>query len=92
MRRAVTILGLIAMASAVALVQVRQSARAWFIEHQQLQAERDALNTEWGRLLLEQSTWSVHGRVERVARGRLDMVMPDPDQVVTLRTAETATP
>jgi len=34
------------------------------------------LNEEWGRLLLEQSTWASPGRVERQAKIRLDMEVP----------------
>jgi cell division protein FtsL len=51
-------------------------------ELQVLQAERDALDVEWGKLLLEEGAWSEHRRVETVARQRLGMAIPDPKQVV----------
>ena len=37
---------------------------------------RDDLDIEWGQLQLEQSTWATHGRVERVARDELRMIIP----------------
>ena len=33
---------------------------------------------QWGQLQLEQSTWSTHAFVERVASTRLHMATPDP--------------
>lgn len=47
-----------------------------------LQRERDALDVEWGRLLLEEATWSEHRRVEGMARERLGMSIPTPDSVL----------
>jgi len=35
------------------------------------------MQEDYGRLLLEQSTWASHRWVERVARGDLDMQSPD---------------
>ena len=31
------------------------------------------IDVEWGQLQLEQSTWAMHSRVEKIARGRLQM-------------------
>ena len=52
------------------------------MELQGLQRQRDQLAEEWGQLLLEQSTWSTHARIEGEARDRLDMEAPRPDAVV----------
>jgi cell division protein FtsL len=52
---------------------------------QGLQAERDAMNVEWGQLQLEQSTHTTHGKVENAARQRLGMQIPGPQQVMILR-------
>ena len=48
------------------------------------------LDVEWGQLQLEQSTWAMHARVERVARDRLHMGAPDAKrtQVVLPATAQ----
>ena len=41
------------MVSAIGVVQLKHENRLRFVELQQLQAQRDALNVEWGQLLLE---------------------------------------
>jgi cell division protein FtsL len=64
-------------ASALAVVYSQHRARSLFVELQRLERERAELDTEWGRLELEQSTWATHGRIERIARERLDMRLPD---------------
>ena len=47
---------------------------------QALQAQRDALNVEWGQLLLEEGAWSQHRRVELLARTRIGMSVPGSAQ------------
>jgi cell division protein FtsL len=64
------------------LVYTKHQSRKLFVELQQLKYQVDDLNTEWGQLQLEQSAWSDHGRIERVARTRLSMVLPESDEVV----------
>jgi cell division protein FtsL len=69
------------LASAVGVVFVRNEARTLFTELERLSAERDQLNIEWGQLQLEQSAWSNHGFVERVASDKLLMTLPQPAEV-----------
>jgi len=69
------------LVSAVAVIQVRNEARTLFTELEHLSAERDELNIEWGQLQLEQSAWSNHGFVERVANDKLRMTLPQPAEV-----------
>jgi len=69
------------LASAVGVVFVRNEARTLFTELERLSAERDQLNIEWGQLQLEQSAWSNHGFVERVANDKLLMTLPQPAEV-----------
>jgi cell division protein FtsL len=69
------------LASAVGVVWSKQQSRNQFVELQRLEKERDLLDTEWGQLRLEQSTWVTYGRIEKVARDDLRMVVPDPNQV-----------
>jgi cell division protein FtsL len=73
------------LASAIMLVYSKHLSRKLFVDLQQLKREVGELNTEWGQLQLEQSAWSDHGRIERVARDRLSMVMPAPDEVVFVK-------
>ena len=44
-------------------------------------SERDKLQAEWGRLILEQSTWTAHSRIESLAVARLHMRIPEPAEV-----------
>lgn len=42
---------------------------------------RDKAQAEWGRLILEQSTWTAHNRIETLANERLKMRIPEPAEV-----------
>ncbi len=78
----VTVLFSLVLASAILLVYSKHQSRKLFVELQQLKYQVDALNTEWSQLQLEQSAWSGHGRIERIASKRLSMVMPGSNDVV----------
>lgn len=87
MRRGLVLMTLLLMAivaSAMAVVYARHESRSLFIELEKAEAERDELNYEWGRLQIEQSAWSTHGRIEEVAHGKLNMVMPDRSNTVVI--------
>jgi len=43
--------------------------------------ERDKAQAEWGRLILEQSTWTAHSRIESLASEQLKMRVPAADEV-----------
>ncbi len=92
MTKRVVLLLLAVVISAVLVVDVRHRSRVLFVNLQALNAERDALNVEWGKLLLEEGAWSQHQRVEAVARTRLNMDIPRPDQVVVVRASKEQTP
>jgi len=70
--------------SALAVIDARHENRRLFAQLQQLRQQRDQLNVEWGQLLLEQSTWSTHSRIEQMATQQLDMQMPAYVQVVVV--------
>jgi cell division protein FtsL len=42
---------------------------------------RDKAQAEWGRLILEQSTWTAHNRIESLATEQLQMLIPDAANV-----------
>lgn len=44
-------------------------------------SERDKAQAEWGRLILEQSTWTAHSRIENLASEQLKMRIPAADEV-----------
>ncbi len=81
LRMSLLVLWLMVMVSAVGVVWSKQQSRNQFVELQRLEKERDQLDTEWGQLRLEQSTWVTYGRIEKIARDDLHMVVPDPNQV-----------
>jgi cell division protein FtsL len=71
--------------SATGLVYSKHENRKLFVELEQANAQIVSLNNEWGRLQLEQSAWSDHGRIERIARTRLGMKIPDANEVVFIK-------
>ena len=79
------VFGLANVLSAMGVVYAKHQSRSLFGELQALEARRDEMNTEWGQLQLEQSTLTTHGQVERAARKRLHMLIPEPADVVILR-------
>jgi len=84
-RLALVLLGLLA-ACAVGLVTSQHHARKLFAELEREQARTKALEVEYGQLQLEQSTWAMHARVERLARQRLRMDAPEPSRLQVLET------
>ena len=70
--------------SALWVVIAQHDARRFFVELQALAEERDALDEQWVRLQLEQSTWASDDRIEAVARRELNMRSPEQGAVVLL--------
>ena len=66
------------LASAAGAIYAKHRSRELFVELEGLHRQRDNLEIEWGQLQLEQSSWSTHAFVERVATTRLKMATPDP--------------
>lgn len=68
--------------SSVGVVYTQHANRQLFVQLQKLQAERDNLEIEWELLQLEQSTLVTDVAVEETARLRLNMLIPDPGEVL----------
>jgi cell division protein FtsL len=83
---------MLVMLTAMAVVTLRHQSRLLFVEYQSLQAARDSLNIEWGKLLLEEGAWSEHRRVETLARDRLRMATPVARRVVIVKEQRGAAP
>ncbi|MGH8373046.1 MAG: cell division protein FtsL [Gammaproteobacteria bacterium] len=81
-RAVMALLLLAVLLSAFAVIDARHENRVLFAQLQQLRQQRDALNVEWGQLLLEQSTWSTHARIEQMATQKLDMELPEHVEIV----------
>ena len=82
---AIPLLWVMVLASAAAVVYARHQARDLFVRLEKLNAERDSLEMEWGRMQLEQSAWSSHAFVERVANAKLQMNLPQTRDVRIVR-------
>ena len=81
---AVAGLSLLLIASAIAVVHTKYATRKLFVELEHLRAHRDSVDVEWGQLRLEQSTWSTHGRIHRMAQEQLGMGAPRPEDMVVI--------
>ncbi|MFT5390209.1 MAG: cell division protein FtsL [Gammaproteobacteria bacterium] len=68
--------------SAVSVVYVKHENRKQFVGLQQLERERDELQTRWNRLQLEYSAWATHDRIQEVANARLELHAPPTAAVV----------
>jgi cell division protein FtsL len=79
------VLWLAVLGSSMQVIYARHKARALFVQLEKLNAQRDALDMEWGRLQLEQSYWSSHAFVERVANAKLQMNLPQTRDVRIVR-------
>jgi cell division protein FtsL len=90
MRKQLVFLTMVVVACALTVTELRHRNRLLFAELQTVTRERDALNTEWGQLLLEQGAWSEQRRVEETARARLGMALPAGEQVVVVRADKSA--
>lgn len=77
----VAVAWLAVLASAAGAVWTKHRSRDLFVELEKLNQRRDALEVEWGQLQLEQSAWSTHAFVERVASQRLKMATPRAEDI-----------
>lgn len=76
-----TALIVLVMSSAIACIYAKHESRKLFTELQGLIAERDRMEVDWGRLQIEQGTWSTYARVEQVAREKMNMRLPQAEQI-----------
>ena len=77
----VAALWVIALGSAAGAIYSKHRARELFVTLERLNNQRDNLEVEWGQLQLEQSAWSTHAFVERVASTKLKMGTPPPKDI-----------
>ena len=73
---------LLAVFCALSVVTSQHKARKLF---QALEAEQERakqLDVEYGQLQLELSTWATHPRIEKIAKERLKMRVPEPKGVI----------
>jgi len=70
------------VAQSIGVIYAKQSKRLLHAKLQSLYAVRDKLQIEWSQLLLEQGTWQADARVEKIAREKLGMIVPDKINVI----------
>lgn len=51
----------------------------------QLERDRNSMQVEWGQLLLEQSAWASHSRVETMVTEQLSMGVPSAKNIILVR-------
>ena len=91
MTRLNLILFLLLIMTALGTVTAQHKARKLYFELQQQQDAAKQYAIEWGQLQLEQSTWAMHARIEKIASGHLQMRVPSATRV-RLVPAETRAP
>jgi cell division protein FtsL len=72
---------LILIGCALSVVTTQHKARKFFSALQNEKEQSKQLDTEWGQLQLELSTWATHARVENVASKSLRMRVPETARV-----------
>ena len=84
-KMALSLLALSVFVSAIGVVYSIHESRKLFMQLQSMQAQRDEMDVEWGRLQLEQSTWATDARIEDLASRKLDMIIPSPNTIVMVK-------
>ena len=69
------------VACALSLVTSRHQARRLYVELERERAHARQFDVEYGQLSLEQSTWAMPARVEKIARESLHMQLPAASRV-----------
>lgn len=82
-----SILLLAVIASAVTVVWTQHERRSLFAELDEIDARRDQLHVERGKLQIEQSTWAATDRIERVAAEKLNLHLPRAGATVLVTAA-----
>ncbi|OGO95464.1 MAG: cell division protein FtsL [Coxiella sp. RIFCSPHIGHO2_12_FULL_44_14] len=80
-----TLLVITLLLSAFAVIYMKDLNRRLFIQYQTLQQEKAETLIEWGKLLLEQSTWSTQSRIQKMAVQQWGMRIPDAHDIVLLK-------
>ena len=75
----------LAIACALGVVTSQHKARKLFVELQKEQELARQMEVEWGQLQLEQSTWAMPTRVEKIASRQLQMQLPRSEKIQFIR-------
>jgi cell division protein FtsL len=78
------ILLLLIVVCSLKVVHTRHTARGLSAQIGRLDKNNRQLEIEYTQLLLEQSTWTAQGRIERLATEKLHMKHPELNQIIVL--------
>ncbi|MDO8412468.1 MAG: cell division protein FtsL [Gallionellaceae bacterium] len=70
---------------ALGVVAAQHKARKLFMELQKEKEQAQQMEVEWGQLQLEQSTWAMSARVEKIASSKFQMQLPHSGQIQFIR-------
>lgn len=73
---------ILVLGTGLSVVRTTHQSRFVFNELQELKDQANQQEIKWGRLLIEQSTFGVEGRIERKASEQLQMQVPDLSRIV----------
>src|SRR5690554_658252 len=73
------------LVSGVSVIFTTFQQRLLLNELQGLENQRNELQVQWGQMLIEQSTFSLEGRIERKAVEELQMELPRISDIVMVR-------
>ncbi|MBR9909082.1 MAG: cell division protein FtsL [Gammaproteobacteria bacterium] len=78
------LLWLLVIISALLVVRTTHEARTQLNLLEVKKREAAALHVQWGQYLLEQSAWASLGRIEKEATEKLNMVLPQGEQLIVV--------
>lgn len=83
---------LMVIVSALSVVTSQNKARKLFTALQTEDDRAQQMEVEWGQLQLEQSTWAMSARVEKIAVNQLQMQLPESQQIQLIYTEDLSEP
>lgn len=84
MGRAVFVMALLVMLSAISLVTARYQSRQLFIQNEQLKSQAREFNVQWRHLQVERAGLARNARVDEIGRKTLNMIPILPGNTVYL--------
>ena len=75
---------LLVLGSALGVIYSSFMSRQLFSELEVKKRDASHMEEEWGRLLLEQSTWASPARIEDLAKKKLEMIVPNTKTMVVV--------
>jgi cell division protein FtsL len=76
---------LLVLASSLGVAFAAHQTRQMYHRLQEIGFERDNLDSEYEKLLLEQSAWADYTRIDRVSRTELSMRAPVSDNMIIVK-------